>query len=164
MFYSASAHTRTFPPSSISTWITLARQHTGQSSTYSWLAPAVGSMGITISSHRHRRCRWLHRPSCRFYWENNSFRMGNNLTAIDTTMLLFTRPDNPTIQKFIEFPVFPGVKLSTKNPRSGQVVHHISTKIGDGEHVVSGSATESVPEPTTLLLALLILASMPLRT
>lgn len=47
---SGSAQTIAPPFSSISTWIKFGRQQTGQSSMYSWLAPADRSSGMTISS------------------------------------------------------------------------------------------------------------------
>jgi hypothetical protein len=48
--YSSSTQSDTSPSLSISMWITLARQQTGQSSTYSCRSPCDTSMGITISS------------------------------------------------------------------------------------------------------------------
>lgn len=48
--HSSSAQAETSPSASTSTRITFARQHTGQSSTYSWRSPCDRSIGMTISS------------------------------------------------------------------------------------------------------------------
>ena len=58
--------------------------------------------------------------------------------AMDTTMFLFTRPDKPTIQSFIESQssldvTYSGIGSTQGTPPSGYVVDHTRAKLGEGK-------------------------------
>ena len=64
--------------------------------------------------------------------------MGDDPTAMDTTMVLFTRPNKPTIQRFIESQSslnvnYSGIGSTQGTPPPGYVVDHTRAKLGEGE-------------------------------